>query len=510
MYRVLHVEFSQFTKKIFRHEFEKQDFKYYDQPDVSGALEFLKGNPVDVILSGMGLEMEFEEFLEKLNHEPQFADIPVFILTGNDSMKERIRLFEYGVLDYFTKKQPAQHAVNRIKSFLHSEHEHQPDADLRIAVLDDSLTELTLIRKILTRMGYRNSFYARTTAEIQNRIADFDLFLLDYVLENETAFDLIRQIRKENPGATVIVISGIANYKIISHALMGGADDYILKPFNIELFQSRIKSFIRGFRYQKEVERQKSKIEIEHRRKMDELEFAQQLQLEWIPQHFPNNERLTCAGIYLPMEELGGDYYDFFAVDENQYFFVISDVSGHGVSSSLITSMQKILFQSYFGRTDDPGLILTQINRQLVTLLSLKGYFFTSVCLFVDLNAMTMKYSVAAHPNMLLFHADGNHKLLPISKRGGLIGVFDDMVYTTETHPIRKGDRIVLYTDGIVESINPDGTMYEEERLIKRLITDLNSPPCDSIDNLIAELYEFKGPGNPTEDDITMLVIDVK
>lgn len=172
--------------------------------------------------------------------------------------------------------------------------------------------------------------------------------------------------------------------------------------------------------------------------------------------------------------------------------------------------MQKILFQSYFQQNREPGEIFTQINNQLVNLLSSKGYFFTSACLLIDVNNMELKFSIAAHPDIILIHDNGEYDLLPKGKRGTLIGVFEDYIYKTETFPLKKNDRMVLYSDGIPETFNPSGQMYGDERFITRLLADKKLPVQQSIDNLIEDLYQFKEPGHPVEDDITLLIIDIK
>lgn len=237
------------------------------------------------------------------------------------------------------------------------------------------------------------------------------------------------------------------------------------------------------------------------------LEMARRVQMELLPQVFPSSDLFRSSGRYLPVEELGGDFYDIKAVSENKVLFFISDVSGHGAPSALIAAMQKPVIADYFNRNYQPGDILKGLNNIFSKLLAKEGYFLTAAAGHLDLEKGLLHYAAAAHPEIIILRKDGGAILLPREKKDYLIGPFPDIAYRTFTEPILSGDIIVLFTDGIIEALNASNELFGYERLSDKIREQAQQGPEGIIDGVLSAVHDFTQ--GRQEDDITILAIEL-
>lgn len=238
------------------------------------------------------------------------------------------------------------------------------------------------------------------------------------------------------------------------------------------------------------------------------LKMARQIQRELIPSPISSSTLFRVEGYYEPLEELGGDFYDFYVFSPERISFFLSDVSGHGISSALIATLQKPIISSYFKEEFTPGEVLTHLNHTIHHFLGNEGFFLTAVCGQIDFSSMTLDYSIAAHPDFILLKKDRTCHLLPNDRKDLLIGPFDRINYTTRSVPLEKGDTIFVYTDGIIETANPAGELFGKGRLMAVLLENCQLPPVGIIEKVRASIREF-AEGVPPEDDLTMLVIEL-
>ena len=237
-----------------------------------------------------------------------------------------------------------------------------------------------------------------------------------------------------------------------------------------------------------------------------ELEIARQLQFSILPSSIPEVSNIRIAASYLPMTAVAGDFYEFLPVDQHRAGFLIADVSGHGVPAALIASMIKVATQSVMAWASDPAEVL----RRLGTILSgqLRGQFVSAAYLWVDTESCLARYSAAGHPPLLCWRAaDGG--LTRIESNGLLFGVRADAEYPVRDIPLGRGDRFLLYTDGVVEPENASGESFGDRRL-EQIVRDSHSRPASELSERLLEGVRAWQPASMTQqDDITLVVIDV-
>ena len=231
-----------------------------------------------------------------------------------------------------------------------------------------------------------------------------------------------------------------------------------------------------------------------------ELEVARRIQLSILPSEFPKSAKFHVAARYVPMTSVAGDFYDYVLADDSRAGLLIADVSGHGVPAALIASMVKLAATSQRSQADDPAALLLGMNAALHG--NTQSQFVTAAYVYLDAQAKEFRYSAAGHPPMLLLR-DG--KVSEIAENGLMLAAFDFAVYQAVNHPLRPGDRLLLYTDGIVEATNSAGEFFGQEKLSDLLRNTNALNAHDTADRIIHSIQEWS---KSQDDDLTVLVCD--
>ena len=231
-----------------------------------------------------------------------------------------------------------------------------------------------------------------------------------------------------------------------------------------------------------------------------ELEIARRIQTSILPLPYPQSDHFQVAARYVPMTAVAGDFYDFLIADRQQAGLFIADVSGHGVPAALIASMVKLAATSQRANATDPAMLLSGMNTVLCG--NTQEQFVTAAYVHLDAASSTLRYAAAAHPPMLLLRAE---KIVPIEENGLMLAAFSFATYATIEHPLQTGDRLVLYTDGILEAANAAGEEFGPERLAALLQKSARLSPDEAADQVISSLKLWSKSQN---DDLTVLICD--
>jgi sigma-B regulation protein RsbU (phosphoserine phosphatase) len=238
-----------------------------------------------------------------------------------------------------------------------------------------------------------------------------------------------------------------------------------------------------------------------------ELETARQIQSFILPDESIHIEGLSLAARYVPVASVAGDFYDFAKVDKNRLGILVADVSGHGVPASLISSMVKIAFASNTARAANPAEVLDGINQALCG--KLESDFVTAGYLFLDIEEKNMVYAGAGHMPLLLWRA-AEKKIYEFREKGTILGQFEDIQFKNIHFALKPEDRILLYTDGIIETSNSARTLFGLERLKEFIMSHAQLPADQFADALIRRVFNWSG--KPSEealdDDLTLIVAD--
>jgi sigma-B regulation protein RsbU (phosphoserine phosphatase) len=231
-----------------------------------------------------------------------------------------------------------------------------------------------------------------------------------------------------------------------------------------------------------------------------ELATARRIQTSILPRTLPDLTGLRLAASYRPMTQVAGDFYDFLQIDERRVTVLVADVSGHGVPAALIASMLKVGFAQQAVHAADPASVLAGLNGILNGVLD--GQFVTAACAHIDLDAHAVIYAGAGHPPAMLFRqASGD--IVELAENGLFLGPFRKASYANMRVPFHCGDRLLMYTDGIVEATFSDGDAFGAERLREFFAARGGEEPAG-----LAEALMNAVSVREQEDDLTVVVAE--
>lgn len=238
-----------------------------------------------------------------------------------------------------------------------------------------------------------------------------------------------------------------------------------------------------------------------------ELETARRFQQSLLPRTPPRVPGGGWAVRYKPMDAVGGDLYDFFPIDGERFGVLLADVTGHGIPAALIASMVKTGAASQTHAAERPADVLAGMNRYLYR--QLDGNLVTAVYACVDLAARRVTLANAGHPRPLLL-AGGGRSASEAGERGAALGLLPDERYAATDLSLAPGDRLVLYSDGLVEAKAPDGALFEVQRLRSALDGQAALPAETWADHVLEEVTRWVGkPDLALDDDLTLVVLDI-
>ncbi|MGA9120405.1 MAG: PP2C family protein-serine/threonine phosphatase, partial [Bacteroidota bacterium] len=239
-----------------------------------------------------------------------------------------------------------------------------------------------------------------------------------------------------------------------------------------------------------------------------EIEIARRIQESNLPATLNLPGGIDIAARYVPMSAVAGDFYDIQANKGSGVGILIADVSGHGVGAALIGSMLKVCFASQAAHIADPAHVLTEINRILQG--KIKDSFITACAVFIDCRSEIIRYSIAGHPPPFLLRKS-NPEIIRLTHAGTILGPFPEVVYENEELRLAKGDRLVLYTDGLTETQSKSGEFYGDRRLETLINAHSDDSPELSADHIVEQVVKWsrRSGGRSLDDDLTLIVADV-
>jgi phosphoserine phosphatase RsbU/P len=232
----------------------------------------------------------------------------------------------------------------------------------------------------------------------------------------------------------------------------------------------------------------------------NELEVARRIQLSILPTEFPQSTHFQIASRYVPMTSVAGDFYDYVVADDDHAGLLIADVSGHGVPAALIASMVKLAASSQRGSADDPARFLSGMNAALFG--NTQNQFVTAAYAHLNAKSGELRYSAAGHPPMLLLR---NGVTTKIEENGLMLAAFDFASYENAVHKLERGDRLVLYTDGIVEAANASGDFFGHDALCDLLKNTAKLASSDAADSIMSSVRAWSAK---QDDDLTVVICD--
>ena len=373
-----------------------------------------------------------------------------------------------------------------------------------VVVVDDDVTNLKMAGHILSKQNMRVTALKSGKALLEYvKTNQPDLILLDIMMPELNGFETMELLKKQmKPGEEipVIFLTADENQESEMKGLGLGAMDFIKKPFVPEVLVLRVKHTIELIRLQRNLVKENERIS-------NELKMASRIQMSMLPGTFPDRPEIDIYAKVDPVRQVGGDFYDFFFVDQDHLCLLVADVSGKGVPAALFMMASKIVLADNAKMGKSPARILEDTNNAICA--NNREEMFVTVWLgILELSTGRLTMASAGHEHPALMQGGGRFELL-VNKNSLVLGGIPGLKYREYMVQLTPGSKLFVYTDGVSEATREDKELFGSERLIEALNRVTAASPKQvlgevrkAVDNFVEGAEQF--------DDLTMMCLEYK
>ena len=376
----------------------------------------------------------------------------------------------------------------------------------KILVVDDEPDlELLLRQKFRRKMRRREialEFACNGVEALRklNEQDDIDMVLSDINMPEMDGLTLLSQIDSLDLDLRAVIVTAYGDMENIRTAMNRGAFDFLTKPINFDDLETTIDKTIRHLQVMREALRSRDELVALRQ----ELGVAAQMQDSILPKVFPEHPQYGVYAWMTPAREVGGDFYDFFPVEDDGFAVVVADVSGKGVPAALFMMVSRTLVKGSAVGEREPVKCITEVN-QLLCEQNKESMF------------VTMFYAVLDPASGLLQYVNGGHNLPCLVKPSGevtwlagdsgiVLGVIDEFPYRQHSIQLEEGDVVFFYTDGVTEAMDEAGNQFGDDTLLDVLRKAAGADPENMTRQVVDAVHEHAG-GAPQSDDLTCLAL---
>lgn len=333
---------------------------------------------------------------------------------------------------------------------------------------------------------------------------DIGLILSDINMPEMDGLTLLLKLKElQNPKLKTVIVSAYGDMENIRTAMNRGAFDFVTKPINFEDLEITINKTLEEIWKVLSSEKEHQELVVIQQ----DLKIASEIQQSILPKifpPFPDRTEFSIFGAMIAAKEVGGDFFDFFLIDQDHLAFVIGDVSGKGISAAIFMAVSRTFIRVMGQRGISAMECMNYVNNLLCN--------DNNSCMFVtvfygilNINTGELEFVNAGHNPPYVLDKNGTVKELFVT-RNSVLGCFDNYDFKPDKGQLMPGDVLYLYTDGVTEAFNKADEAFGAERLEKDLASLADNSPEKIVTEMINKVNLFSSGVNQS-DDITMLVI---
>jgi sigma-B regulation protein RsbU (phosphoserine phosphatase) len=395
---------------------------------------------------------------------------------------------------------------------------------MRILIAEDErISRMTLLRQ-LQSWGH-DVTAAEDGEQAWERFnnGEFEIIITDWEMPRLLGVELVRRIRAlpQSVYCYIIILTSRSDKSDIVAGIEAGADDFVSKPFDREELRVRLLAGERIINLERTLKRQNAELRDANERIHLGLRAAARVQQSMLPRHNIETQQVSTGFSYIPTDELAGDAIGLHLIDDRFLVAYVLDVSGHGVPAALLSvsamhSLEPIPPEvsllrtitpngSELGTVQRPSRVAAELNRRFRAGEN-DGRFLTMILCVLDTLNGSLHLTRAGHPQALLLR---NDQSIPIPDCGGLpIAIIDGGDYDECTVQLQRGDRICLFSDGIIEQTDAcDAEQFGDSRLLNALLAARSATAPDSAREIVNTLTAWSG-NRAFTDDVSLVIID--
>jgi sigma-B regulation protein RsbU (phosphoserine phosphatase) len=374
----------------------------------------------------------------------------------------------------------------------------------RILVADDQSDILEALRLLLKQEGYEVQTVASPEAILDALQArTFDLLLMDLNYSRDTTsgqegIDAVSRVRALDHSLPIVAMTAWGDIELAVEAMHKGVGDFILKPWD----DARLVNIVRSQIAQGQAQRRAGALNLEQGISRQEMLDARDVQRGFLPKEIPQFPGFEISGAWQPARVIGGDYFDVFHLSRDRAALCVGDVAGKGVAGALLMSNLQAAVKATAEEAPSPQNLCARVN-QLIRGNVAADKFITFFYGLLDISRRSFAYTNAGHNAPILVHSDSS--VLLLEQGGPVLGVFPEATYNHGSVYFTQGDRLLLFTDGLIEATNSADEEFGEARLTNLLIEHRTLAARDLQEKILRAASEFCN--GHFEDDATLVVL---
>jgi phosphoserine phosphatase RsbU/P len=372
------------------------------------------------------------------------------------------------------------------------------DLPVRVLIADDQVHILDALQLLLKSRGYLTEAVADPATVLQALDSEaFDAVLMDMNYERDTTAGaegllLVSQIRGKDHSLPVVVMTAWSNVELAVEAMRRGASDFVQKPWENQQLLEKLQAQVERARVLRRNERCWE----------DEQRETREIQNKLLPNRLPEVADYEIAGITQPVRFVGGDYYNVVRISKSETVLCIADVAGKGLPAALLMSSLQAALKTLMWQKLAPRELCRRLNRILCDITPV-GKFISFFYGVLDNEENRLTYCNAGHNPPLL--VGNNGQASELNAAGAVLGQFPDWVYEQSEIQLRRGDRLLLFTDGLVEACGEDEAPFGEWNLVTIAQENSARSAAQLMDELMQRACEHCG--GHFQDDASMVVV---
>lgn len=528
MKKILIADDSVTLRAILKHELEQNpSYTVSESSSAEETLNRIKKLQPDLVTMGVSLpDMDGYQLCSAIRKlDGDLAKIPVIFISSNDTLESRQLGHRVGGNDFILKPFAPGELHAAVEKQLNKKQMLQGS---KILIVDDS----PLIQQILTRYLGEESIDILKAGSgeealkiLRDHINEIDAVLTDYNMAGINGVDLCRAIRNDLGDREIPIIFVTSKREVVEELFQAGATDYLQKPFSKDELLAKVRlnvnpMMVRKNLYQNLIEAKKLTRELE--RKNDLLEMAQRTILEKtreitqdlrVAGLFQKNylgdaeipEFLKLVLYYQPMTHVSGDFYLIRKSNDNECNILLADVAGHGIAAALVSMVAKTLLDKIISMNSVKEIMLN-LNDSIEKMIPSESYFTAALLRITRDGKLTI--ANAGHPGIILIPADGSATRI-MKPEGTPVGMFDNSMafFAEQNEQLNKGDKLVVFTDGLIEQKNNSGEAYGMERFNRSLQRCRNASP-EQMGSCILDSFKSFCEDVRIGDDQTLIIAE--
>ncbi len=377
-----------------------------------------------------------------------------------------------------------------------------------ILLVDDDKNILFLISEALKKFKYDLTLAnggEKALEFLQEN--EFDLVISDLQMPKVSGIDILSVVKEKYTDTEVLLVTGYGSIKTAVKAMKLGAFEYLSKPVNVEELRHKVTQALNRKELKIQLAEQQKALDEYNEMIQRDLKLAEQIHQSLVPQIY-KNEKIEIGVKYLPMIGLGGDFADIYYDGAKYIYLTLIDVTGHGISAALLVNRICSEVRKLVRENLQPAQILYDLNNFIMDVFDQTGMFLTAFTTRINTENYEFSYAGSAHPALVLWKNEKS-KFEKLSSQNVIIG-FErkkENEFVQETVQLKSGDKLFLYTDGIVEAENDNKEGLGIQGFIN-ILDRLKSFPANEI---VERIFDDAQQQSYTQvrDDVFLIAVDI-